>query len=79
MNKLLTAGLVVIIWLTAAVQTSKTPIFTDVTSAAGIRFHHEASHTSQKYLIETMGAGVGWLDYHGDGYLDLFFVNGAFL
>jgi hypothetical protein len=77
MKKLLMAGLVV--WLTAAGQTSKTPIFTDVTSQAGIRFRHEGSHTSQKYLIETMGAGVAWLDYDGDGHLDLFFVNGAAL
>ena len=26
-----------------------------------------------------MGAGVAWLDYDGDGFLDLFFVNGAAL
>ena len=26
-----------------------------------------------------MGAGVAWLDYDGDGWLDLFFVNGAAL
>ena len=79
MKKLLMAVLAVFIWLTAAGQTSKTPIFTDATSAVGIRFRHAASHTSQKYLIETMGAGVAWLDYDGDGHLDLFFVNGAAL
>ena len=41
------------------------------------------SHLSQVdtplYLIETMGAGVAWLDYNEDGFLDLFFVNGAAL
>jgi hypothetical protein len=58
-------------------QAPRAPFFTDVTSAAKIRFQHHASHTSQKYLIETMGAGVAWLDYDGDGNLDLFFVNGA--
>ena len=52
------------------------PTFTDVTAKAGIQFQHQASRTSQKYLIETMGAGVAWLDYDGDGLLDLFFVNG---
>ena len=55
------------------------PTFSDVTAKAGIRFLHESSRTPQKYLIETMGAGVAWLDYNRDGFLDLFFVNGAAL
>lgn len=42
-----------------------------------IGFRHQASKTSAKHLIETMGAGVALLDYDGDGLLDLFFVNGA--
>ena len=42
-----------------------------------VGFRHHASKTPDKHLIETMGAGVALLDYDGDGYLDLFFVNGA--
>jgi hypothetical protein len=72
-------GLPIAVWIAAAGQSSDHPFFIDVTSPAGIRFRHQASHTSQKYLIETMGAGVAWLDYDGDGNLDLFFVNGAAL
>jgi hypothetical protein len=79
MRGFLAAGLAQAIWITAAGQTPQRQIFTDVIRAAGIRFRHEASHTSQKYLIETMGSGVAWLDYDGDGYLDLFWVNGAAL
>ena len=51
--------------------------FVDVTRALGVQFKHEASPTSQKYLVETMGAGVALFDCDGDGRLDIFFVNGA--
>jgi len=51
--------------------------FDDITSSAGVTFLHQAPHTSKKYLIETMGSGVGLFDYDNDGRLDLFLVNGA--
>ena len=51
--------------------------FEDVTAKSGIRFQHRASRTSRKYLPESMGAGVAIFDYDNDGWLDLFFVNGA--
>jgi enediyne biosynthesis protein E4 len=53
--------------------------FVDVTSALGVSFQHLASHTSKKYLIETMGSGVALFDYDNDGRLDIFAVNGASL
>jgi hypothetical protein len=53
--------------------------FADVTAEVGVGFVHAGSPTSEKYLIETMGAGVAMLDYDNDGRLDLFFVNGAAL
>jgi enediyne biosynthesis protein E4 len=53
--------------------------FTDVTLALGLNFEHVASHTSRKYLIETMGSGVALFDYDNDGHLDIFVVNGASL
>ena len=61
----------------AAPQATSPVQFTDITEASGINFRHAASPTSQKYLIETMGAGVAMLDYDNDGRLDLYFTNGA--
>ena len=49
----------------------------DVTADSGVDFTHENSPTTQKYLIETMSGGVAVLDYDNDGWLDLFFANGA--
>jgi enediyne biosynthesis protein E4 len=51
--------------------------FTDVTAVLGVHFRNLASHTSKKYLIETMGGGAALFDYDNDGLLDLFLVNGA--
>jgi hypothetical protein len=51
--------------------------FADVTQKLGIHFKQEASPTSRKYLLETMGSGVALFDYDNDGRLDIFFANGA--
>jgi hypothetical protein len=51
--------------------------FVDITSASALHFTHVASHTSRKYLPETMGSGVALFDYDNDGRLDIFLVNGA--
>ncbi len=52
--------------------------FQDVTHAAGIHFHHERATSEQKLYLETMGAGVAWIDYNQDGFLDAFFVNSGY-
>ncbi|MGO8813343.1 MAG: CRTAC1 family protein [Terriglobia bacterium] len=51
--------------------------FVDVTAASGVQFHHYASQTAKKYMLEIMGSGVALLDYDNDGRLDIFLVNGA--
>ncbi|MEQ1472289.1 MAG: CRTAC1 family protein [Candidatus Acidiferrum sp.] len=52
--------------------------FQDVTKNSGIHFRHERATSDQKLYLETMGAGVGWIDYDQDGFLDIFFVNSGF-
>lgn len=51
--------------------------FVDVTNKLGVHFLHQAPHTTRKYLIETMGSGVGLFDCNNDGRLDIFLANGA--
>jgi hypothetical protein len=48
----------------------------DVTARAGIRFEHNSGAFGAKYLPETMGPGCAFLDYDGDGWLDILLVNG---
>jgi enediyne biosynthesis protein E4 len=49
--------------------------FTDVTSQAGIHFKHNSGAFGKKYLPETMGSGICFIDYDNDGWQDIFFVN----
>ena len=51
--------------------------FEDIAQKAGVHFITQNSPTANKNQIETMVAGVALLDYDGDGYLDIYLVNGA--
>ena len=51
--------------------------FLDVAAREGITFRHDNASSAEKYLIETMGSGCGWIDYDQNGLLDLYLVNGA--
>ena len=52
--------------------------FVNVAKKAGLT--HKTIYGGEqknKYLLETTGCGVAWIDYDNDGWLDLFFVNGT--
>jgi len=51
--------------------------FTDVRQAAGITFLQDSTQSDEKFYLETMGTGVGWLDYDQDGWMDLYLVQSA--
>jgi enediyne biosynthesis protein E4 len=50
--------------------------FHDVTPSSGIRFVHNNGAFGKKFLPETLGPGVAFIDYDNDGWPDIFLVNG---
>ncbi len=51
--------------------------FEDVTARSGIYYVTDSCPTPNKNQPETMVSGVGLIDYDNDGWLDIFFINGA--
>ena len=49
--------------------------FTDVTATAGIKFVHNSGRAGRKFLPETLGSGVAFLDANNDGWSDILLVN----
>jgi hypothetical protein len=54
---------------------ARLPQFVDVTASAGVHFTHENGARGRRYLPETMGAGGAFLDFNGDGWLDILLLN----
>jgi hypothetical protein len=61
--------------LLAATQLEAAVKFTDVTTAAGVRFTHNSGRAGKKFLPETMGSGAAFLDVDGDGWPDILLLN----
>jgi hypothetical protein len=51
--------------------------FQEIAVRAGVDFVTNSSPTAQKYQPEAMVAGVAVFDYDGDGYPDIYLVNGG--
>jgi hypothetical protein len=51
--------------------------FQDITAKAGIHFVHNNGAFGKKFLPETVGPGVAFIDYDNDGWPDIFLVNGT--
>ena len=59
----------------AAEAGTATALFTDITAQSGIEFVHTNGSYGQKFMPETMGGGVAFLDYDRDGDQDLLLIN----
>jgi hypothetical protein len=57
-------------------QAAPAVTFRDVTQQSGIRFTHNNGAFGKKFLPETLGPGVAFIDYDNDGWPDIFLVNG---
>jgi len=75
MNKLSLRLLCVSFILVGTTAFAQKPQFTNVTESAGIRFVHNSGATGKRYLPETLGAGVAFIDYDNDGWQDILFAN----
>jgi hypothetical protein len=53
-------------------------VFEDIAEHAGLtQWRHTMGTPEKTYILETIGSGVGLLDYDNDGWLDIYLVNGS--
>ena len=62
---------------TARPSAGKPPHFRDDALESGLTFTFESGCTENHQLPETMSGGVGLLDFDGDGWLDVYAVQGG--
>jgi tetratricopeptide (TPR) repeat protein len=58
-------------------ESSSTVVFEDVAKRSGIDFQYDCASRGDMFLGDTMGGGVGLIDFDGDGWLDVYLVNGC--
>lgn len=63
--------------LLAAAAGPELPVFTEISKEAGIQFKHSYGDHHLDNIVEGTGGGACAFDYNNDGFLDLYFVTGA--
>lgn len=59
--------------------TSDAPLFSDLTAESGINFTYRNGEEANHYaILESLGGGIGLIDYDGDGLLDIFVTGGGY-
>jgi len=76
--KLPSLALVFVAALSPITDAAETPQLTDVTKKAGITWRHSIGDDALTNIVESTGAGCVFLDFDGDGDLDIYLVNGSY-
>lgn len=74
------SALFAVSWLATAAEPDPGPgpiTFREITRETGIDFVHTDGSSGERYIVETVSAGLATFDYNGDGRIDLLFLNGA--
>jgi hypothetical protein len=58
---------------------STSPLFQDIAQEAGLNFHYFNGATGQFFFPEMTGGGVAFIDYDGDGDLDVYLIQSTLL
>ncbi len=61
----------------AELSSAGPPPFVDGALQAGVDYRYDSGSSERLFIADTMGGGVGLFDYDGDGWLDIYFVNGC--
>jgi hypothetical protein len=61
----------------AAAEPASPIVLREVTSETGIDFRHTDGSSGKRYLVESVSAGLALFDYDADGWIDIYFLNGA--
>src|SRR5690348_6593025 len=70
------APVLLICSVVAAQNTAEVPRFVDISQSSGLSVSHISS-ADEKFIIESMSGGVGFIDCDNDGKLDIITVNGS--
>lgn len=74
---LMLAGLVVLRGNESVRANAKRPHFTDIASRSEFSYISNNNFTGRKYFPQPMCGGIAIFDFDNDGFMDIFFTNGA--
>ena len=53
-------------------------VFEDIAAKAGLTtWHHTMGAADKRYILDSIGSGVGLIDFDNDGWMDIYLVNGS--